>query len=135
MAARGSQAAASDIHATGTERGITPFIGFIDLTGAGMTDLAAIEFTITPKEGSVSRPVHVRYAMAALMREGHVLGLGLAGSWIRLPVFGLYAGAANQVAVQLDFNDGSAKQLSLPVTTPPYADPNGIYDHLSLIHI
>jgi hypothetical protein len=132
-AMRGSQAAASDIHATGTERGITPFIGFVDLSGAGVTDLAAIEFTITPKDGSVSRPVHVRYAMAALVREGHVVGPGLAGSWIRLPVFGLYAGVANQVAVQLDFNDGSTKQLFLPVAAPPYADPNGIYDHLGIL--
>jgi hypothetical protein len=133
LPARESQAAASDIRATGTERGITPFIAFVDLSGAGITDLAAIEFTISPRDGSVSRPVHVHYAMAALVRAGRVLGPGVAGSWIRLPVFGLYAGVVNQVAVQLDFNDGSAKQLIAPVTTPPYEDPNGIYDHLAIL--
>ena len=123
---------------TGSEPGVTPFISFVELTGTGALSAAAVEFTIEPKSGSVSKPVHVRYAISALERLGYV---GRAGEWfigpaqwfIKLPVFGLYAGYANQVLVQLDFQDGVVIDLPTAITTAAYQDPNGIYDRPTIL--
>jgi hypothetical protein len=128
------QAAASDVHVTGSQPGVTPFISFVELIGTGRQNVAAAEFTIEPKSGSVSKPVHVRYAINALERRGYVRGLAWAGQWlVRLPVFGLYAGYANQVLVRLDFKDGSVADLSAGIATAAYQDPSGIYDHPTIL--
>ena len=125
-----SQAASSGVQVTGSQPGVTPFISFVELIGTGMQNVAVAEFTIEPKSGSVSKPVHVRYAINALVRRGYLLRLDSAGQWlVRLPVFGLYAGYANQVLVRLDFQDGSVADLSAGIATAAYQDPNGIYDH------
>jgi len=125
------QAAASNFHALQSEPGVTPFISFVNLVGGGAENLSAVEFTIAPRGGSVSKPVHVRYAMAMLQRQGYVIPpvLGVPALWVvRLPVFGLYAGFQNQVSMQLDFQDGSTANLATVIETAPYTDPNGIYD-------
>src|ERR1700730_16326190 len=128
------QAAASGAHVTGSQPGVTPFISFVELIGTGMQNVAAAEFTIEPKSGSVSKPVHVRYAINALVRRGYLLRLDSAGQWlVRLPVFGLYAGYANQVLVRLDFQDGSVADLSGGIATAAYQDPSGIYDHPAIL--
>jgi arylsulfate sulfotransferase len=125
-----SQASSSSAQVTGSQPGVTPFISFVELIGTGTLNVAAAEFTIESKSGSVSKPVHVRYAINALERQGYVVRLAGPGQWlIRLPVFGLYAGYANQVLVQLDFQDGSVADLSTGIATAAYQDPSGIYDH------
>jgi arylsulfate sulfotransferase len=125
-----SQAAASGVQVTRSQPGVTPFISFVELIGTGTLNVAAAEFTIEPKSGSVSKPVHVRYAINALERRGYVVRFGWAAHWlVRLPVFGLYAGYANQVLVRLDFQDGSVADLSEGIATAAYQDPSGIYDH------
>jgi arylsulfate sulfotransferase len=124
-----SQAAASGVQVTASQPGVTPFISFVELIGTGMQNVAAAEFTIEPKSGSVSKPVHVRYAINALVRRGYLLRLDSAGQWlVRLPVFGLYAGYANQLLVRLDFQDGSVADLSAGIATAVYHDPSAIYD-------
>jgi hypothetical protein len=119
------QAATSDIVVDYNKPGGTPFINLVYLSGSGisMGELAAVEFSIAPKPGSVSKPVDVWYSIAALTARGYV------GSFLTLPVYGLYAGYANQVTIALHFNDGSTESLLLPITTKTYADPTGIYDH------
>jgi arylsulfate sulfotransferase len=125
-----SQAASSSVQVTDSQPGVTPFISFLELIGRGMQNVTAAEFTIEPKSGSVSKPVHVRYAINALVQRGYLLRLDWAGQWlVRLPVFGLYAGYANQVLVRLEFQDGSVADLSAGIATAAYQDPNGIYDH------
>jgi hypothetical protein len=125
-----SQAASSSLQVTGSQPGVTPFISFVELIGTGMQNVATAEFTIEPKSGSVSKPVHVRYAIDALVRRGYLLRLDSAGQWlVRLPVFGLYAGYPNQVQVRLNFQDGSVADLPAGITTAAYQDPSGIYDH------
>jgi arylsulfate sulfotransferase len=126
----GTLATSSAFQISTSRPGITPFISLVDLLGSETQNLAAAEFTITPKPGSVSRPVHVAYSIGALQREGHV---DAAAGLITLPVFGLYAGYPNQVMVQLDFQDGSVTQLQTVITTSSYTDPNGIYDHPDII--
>jgi arylsulfate sulfotransferase len=128
-----SQASASSAFVMSASPGITPFISSVAIVGAPIEGLAEVEFTIAPKPGSVSRPVHVQYSAAALSRQRYVFAGG-GGSvltdagFIRLPIFGLYAGFQNQVLVQLDFQDGSTKSLPVVIPTAPYIDPNGIYD-------
>lgn len=125
-----SQAAASAFVVQSITPGVTPFISFVAIAGVGVQDLTGVEFEIAPKSGSVSKPAHVRYSLAALTRQGNVFPtVGV----VRLPVFGLYAGYQNQVLVQLDFQDGSTKSLAVSVTTAAYTDPNGIYDRPTVI--
>jgi arylsulfate sulfotransferase len=113
-----------------TRPGVSPFISTVWLGGAPLVNLAAVEFTIAGKPGSVSKPVDVWYSMAALTSRGYV---STAEQLIALPVFGLYAGYANQVSVVLHFLDGSARTLTTSIATAPYVDPNGIYDQPTIL--
>ena len=108
---------------TGTA-GSTPFIGFLQLSGQGVAALDSVLWTIQPKAGSASKPVSARYAYAALQRRGWVSETG-----VTVPVFGLYAGAKNDVSVELDSTGGSRQDLVVHITTDPYEDPQGVYDH------
>ena len=129
-----SQASSSSAQVTGSQPGVTPFISFVELIGKGTLNVALAEFTIEPKNGSVSKPVHVRYSINALERRGYVLLLHGGGYWfLKLPVFGLYAGSANQVLVQLHYQDGSVADLPTTITTAAYQDPNGIYDRPTIL--
>jgi arylsulfate sulfotransferase len=119
----GGEAGTANVVVAGNRPGSTPFINFVYLGGTSIGELAAVEFTIAPKPGTVSKPVDVWYSMAALTERGDV------GTFITLPVYGLYAGYANQVTVILHFNDGSMSSIPVAITTKSYADPNGIYDH------
>lgn len=118
-----SQASTSDIALVGAQPGVSPFISFVNLVGQGVPDLTAIEFTIAPKPGSVSQPVHVVYGYPALVARGFVP----YQYFVTLPVFGLYADYENQVSLQLNFLDGSTLNLATSVTTAAYTDPTGIY--------
>jgi arylsulfate sulfotransferase len=85
-----------------------------------------VEFTITPKPGSVSKPVDVWYSIAALTQSGNPAS---NDALLSVPIVGLYAGYENQVALQLQFQDGSTQSLPASIATAPYTDPTGIYDH------
>ena len=106
------------------------FIELVHLDGRNLAGLASVQYTIVPKPGTASKPVHVTYSIAALQRQGYAVA---GSSSVALPVFGLYAGYANQVAVQLTFRDGSVSSQLVVVTMPVYTDPNGIYDHPTVI--
>ena len=125
-----SDAALSTAYIGAVRAGFTPFNSFVDIVDTGNAYLAGAEFTISPKPGSVSKAVHVRYSIAALHREGRAFN---ANGLITLPIFGLYAGWPNQVSVQLDYLDGSASSLPVTITTPTYTDPSGIYDHPTIL--
>jgi arylsulfate sulfotransferase len=89
--------------------GVSPFISFVYFTGTNIAELAAAEFSIAPKPGTVSKPVDVWYSIPALTARGYV------NSNLILPVYGLYQGYVNQVTVSLHFNDGSTQSLLLPI--------------------
>jgi arylsulfate sulfotransferase len=125
-----SQAAASDIAVGAVKPGVTPFISSVYLTGPSLSNLTGIEFTITPKPGSVSKPVNVYYAYENLVNRGY---LSVPDYILQVPVFGLYANYTNQVAMQMHFKDGSGQTFVLYVATPAYVDPTGIYDHPTII--
>jgi hypothetical protein len=121
-------AASSDIHVAATTPGPTPFVAFVQLEGNSLGGVTGIAFAIQPKPSSASKPVSVSYSVAALQARGFFV----AGSET-VPVFGLYSGFANQVTISLTFVDGSVQSMPLTLTTAPYTDPTGIYDHPTIV--
>ena len=88
---------ATSLPSVTTEAGVSPFIAFVHLDGFDLSGVTGAQFTIAPKPGSVSKPVHVEYSISALAARGY-FSLGS----LTLPVFGLYAGYQNQVSVEVD---------------------------------
>ena len=115
------------ITVTGTP-GSTPFISMLQLTGSSLANLGSVSYTVQPRSGSASKPVSVRYSQAALQRRGWITETG-----VTVPVFGLYAGSDNQIALEVQGTDGSRQDVSVKVTTQPYEDVDGIYDHPSIL--
>jgi hypothetical protein len=126
----GDSAPGGAITVVGIQQGITPFIDNVQLFGTRVSDLAAVRYTIAPKPGATSRSVDVRYSIDALARRG---GIDAGSGLLTLPVFGLYAGYANQVSIDLTFADASTQTLAVEVDTQPYVDPNGIYDRPNVL--
>lgn len=102
--------------------GITPFITQLTLDVSDTTVLKSIQFTITPKPGSVTRPLSGIYKTSYLIERGY---LQPPDSNIYLPVYGLYDGFTNTVTLTYAFLDGSSKEQSTTITTPAFSDPCG----------
>jgi arylsulfate sulfotransferase len=129
-ASSAGDAAGSNITMVGQRPGVTPFIQLLYYEGSSLAQLAGVTFTIVPKPGSVSKPVNVWYSVAALTERAYLSSQqsNFANqSSLTLPVFGLYAGYANQVAVEFQFQDGTTQSLPVTVTTASYVDPSEIY--------
>ena len=94
--------------------------------------MASVAYTIQPRAGSISKAVSVSYSLAALQRRGNVSETGLT-----VPVFGLYAGSVNQVTLELQSpggaSDGSSREVQVEITTAPYVDSEGVYDHATIL--
>ena len=98
--------------------GPTPFIRFvhIDIDDIGGFNFA--QFLIFPKTGSVTRrPISVRYARSYLEARGYFDSR--TGKLI-IPIYGLYAGRANRVTINLGFSSRfhPIKRLSMLIRTP-----------------
>lgn len=112
------------------QRDIRPFVRNVQLPGVRVKDLSTVRYTIAAKPGATARPVDVRYGIDALARRGNV---DFDSGALTLPVFGLYAGYANQVSVELTFADASKQVIAVEVDTEPYIDPNLLYDHPTIL--
>ncbi len=120
--ARATQADDTTITIAGTTPGVTPFISQVHLVASDSDLLRSVQFSITPKPGSVTRPLSATYARSYLLDRGYLL----AGSMdIYLPVYGLYHGYANTVTLTYHFSDGSSKQDTTSITTEPFDDNCG----------
>lgn len=109
--------------------GPSPFIQYLDLSGASFGSLERLSYTIEPKADARSKPVHVSYSRRALQQKGYVQP-DLA---IHLPVFGLYAGHSNLLKLQMTYSDNSVEELSHTVVTLPFADPNRVLNSPSIL--
>src|SRR6266699_5829180 len=109
--------------------GATPFISQLTLTASDTTVLKSIQFTITPKAGSVTRPLSGTYSHDYLVSRGF---LQPPSEEIFLPVYGLYDGFLNTVSLTYSFLDGSSKQDSTTITTATFDDPCG-YDNPTIL--
>jgi arylsulfate sulfotransferase len=96
-------------------RTLSPFVSLVQLGGFELPTVTAVQYTIAPKPGSVSKPVHVTYSLSALVARGYVVP-----DSITLPVFGPYAGYENQVAIEIKTNTGPPLSLQVSIATPDY---------------
>ena len=120
-----NQAGDTTIRINGYTPGATPFIGKLNLIASNTTMVKEIRFKITPKPGSVTRPLSGTYSNDYLVDRGFE---NPQTGEIVLPVYGLYDGYANVVRLTYRFLDGSSKQANITMTTATFNDPCG-YDH------
>jgi hypothetical protein len=119
-----NQADDTTITITGHTAGVTPFISKLTLEVSNTTVLKSIQFTITPKPGSVTRPLSGTYA------NDYLVGRGFEHPpEVILPLYGLYAGRANTVTLTYRFLDGSSKQAQTTVTTATFDDQGCGYNN------
>jgi arylsulfate sulfotransferase len=124
-----NQADDTTIRINGSTPGATPFISKLSLTASNTAVLKSIQFTITPKPGSVTRPLSGTYANYYLVDRGFE---NPQTGEINLPVYGLYAGYGNTVTLTYRFMDGSSKQANFRITTATFNDPCGYGNPLFL---
>ena len=122
-----SQADDTTITITGQTAGATPFLSQLTLTASDTTVIKSIQFTITPKPGSVTRPLSGTYSNDYLMGRGDI-----QPPTIFLPIYGLYEDYSNTVTLTYRFLDGSSKQDSTTITTTTFDDPCG-YDNPTIL--
>jgi hypothetical protein len=102
--------------------GATPFINQINITVSPANALKSVQFTVTPKPGSVTRPISATYTSSYLQSRGDLntgTGIGL------VPVFGLYANYTNTATLKFLFTDGSSQQNVIQISTADWTDPCG----------
>ena len=119
-----TQADDTTITISGHTAGATPFINKLTLQVSNTTVLKSIQFTITPKPGSVTRPLSGTYSNDYLVSRGFE-----HSPEIILPVYGLYAGYANIVRLTYRFLDGSSKQAATAMTTATFDDQGCGYNN------
>lgn len=117
--ARASVADTATISVTGNNTGATPFINFVDVTVTPAASLTSVQFTISPKSGSVTRPVSATYSTSYLTSHNYY---NAATGQITIPVYGLYAGSSNSVRLTARFADGSTKPTNTTIVTQTYED-------------
>ena len=104
--------------------GPTPFIAHIGIDIERADLVRSVSYTITPKPGTVSRPVSIAYNHAYLVRRQL---LDVVNRHLDLPVVGLYAGYQNKVSLHLTFADGSVRSDNAVSDTPAYQEAAPIY--------
>ena len=97
--------------------GATPFISLLSVALDDPAQLDYIAFEVQPKPGSVTRPVAARYSAGYLRGRNDV---DPQTGVTTVPVFGLYAGYANTVNLQVHFLNGSTEVLQFTVPTADY---------------
>src|SRR5262249_41192929 len=93
--------------------------------------LKSIQFMVTPKPGSVTRPLSGTYANSYLLDRGFE---NQQTGEIVLPVYGLYDGYNNVVRLTYRFMDGSSKQANMRIPTAVFNDPCGYKSPTFLQH-
>jgi arylsulfate sulfotransferase len=121
-----NQADDTTIRINGSTPGLTPFLSRLSLTASNTTVLKSIQFTITPKPGSVTRSLSGTYANYYLVDRGFE---NPQTGEIVLPVYGLYAGYNNTVTLTYRFTDGSSRQATTTIATTVFDDQGCGYNH------
>lgn len=117
--AQATQADETTITITGQAAGPTPFINKLSLNCSDPSNLTGIRFTITPRTGSVTRPLSAMYSKAYLAGRGY---FDSQSGQITVPVFGLYGGYNNTVTLSYRFADDSSKTDATTIATGTFDD-------------
>ena len=110
------------VEIVGQTAGPTPFIAQIQLSVTPPASLRTVRFTVTPKPGSVTRPVSATYTSEYLQSRGY-LDTNTGG--LTVPVFCLYADHTNTLTLTSTFADGSSQENVVAVSTPVFDDTAG----------
>ena len=114
---------------TSNKQGNTPFIRLVSAQMADTSLLDHVQFTVSPKTGSVTRPISARYSSNYLLGKGDI---DPATGMITIPVFGLYQNYNNSVEMVFTFVNGTSQISDLSFKTIKYntsTDFGGTYDH------
>jgi arylsulfate sulfotransferase len=111
-----------------SEPGVLPFFSLVHVNGINPSIVTGVQYTIASKPGSVSKPVHVEYSQAALASRGYT-----SSDSVTVPVFGLYAGYENHIALEVERKVGAPLTFDVLIQTDPYADPTGIYSQPTVL--
>jgi arylsulfate sulfotransferase len=114
-----TQADDTTITITGQTAGPTPFISQLSLSASDTSVIKSIQFAITPKPGSVTRPLSGTYSQDHMISRGYLVP---PSTDIFLPVYGLYDGYTNDVTLTYNFLDGSSKADGTTITTATFND-------------
>ena len=114
----------------GQTPGVTPFIAQLTLTASDTTVLKSIQFTVTPKSGSVTRPLSGTYSIDYMISRGFLVP---PSNQIFLPVYGLYDNFTNNVTLTYLFLDGSSKNDGTTIATADFVDPECGYDNPTVL--
>ncbi|MEP6602678.1 MAG: aryl-sulfate sulfotransferase [Spartobacteria bacterium] len=118
------QSASGTVTINSQNPGVTPFIAEIHATVSPANALKTVQFTVTPKPGSVTRPISATYTSSYLQSRGY---LDLQTGLMTVPVFGLYANYSDTVTLNSIFTDGSSQQNTLTIPTADWNDSCAIY--------
>ena len=119
-------ACAGTVTITGQGTGPTPFISQVNATVSPAQSLKSVRFTISPKSGSVTRPLSATYTSGYLKSRGY---LNTQTGVLVIPVFGLYPNYANTVSVNFVFTDNTTQQTSVVVPAAAWVDPCNQFDN------
>ena len=110
--------------------GPTPFIRFVQTSVSDVANFKSAQFLVSPKTGSATRPIKVRYARSYLEARGY---FNPQTGELTIPVFGLYAGRQNSVKITLGFSGrfDRLQGFGVAITTPPY--DGGTYSNPTII--
>jgi hypothetical protein len=111
-------------------QGPTPFIEILRAEVTGAKTLSSVQFTITPKPGSFTRPISATYSAAYMIAHGYWSG---TRNVMRIPIFGTYAGYTNTVTFTFSFSDSSPVIQAVPVTTAAYTDSCNVLNNRTVI--
>lgn len=111
-----------------TDPGPSPFISMVHVSGSVVGSVTAVQYTIAPKPGSVSKAVHVEYSIAALQARGDA-----SDGTLTVPVFGPYAGYDNRVSVELSRQGSDPIPFEVDITTASYVDATGTYSQPDIV--
>ena len=103
----------------GQNAGPTSLIVQLSLSASQTTVIRSIGFTISPKPGSVTRPLSGSFSHDYLAARGN---LDANTGDIFLPVYGLYANFVNTVTLTYFFTDGSSSNATTSITAGNFAD-------------
>ena len=118
-----NQADDTTITIIGQTAGATPFISKLTLAVSDTSVLKSIQFTITPKPGSVTRPLSATYSNDYLVSRGFEYPPAGARSFCQSTGFTMDMRIPLRLTYR--FMDGSSKQDSTTITTAAFNDPCG----------
>ncbi len=125
-----TQADDAVITITGQTAGPTPFISQLSLSASDTSVLKSIQFTVTPKPGSVTRPLSGTYSQDYMVSRGYFVP---PSTDIFLPIYGLYDGFTNTVTLTYRFLDGSSRSDSTTITTDTFDDQDCGYKNPTVL--